>query len=243
MTLQLPLGTRLFTLRWGWLALTVAACVLFTGLGFWQWHRGVYRTALWSQFQQQATQALAVNGGELAALQRFTRVSVVGRLDPDHQVVLENLSLHGQPGYQVLTPALLGDGSTLLVNRGWLPYTGFHDRLPDVSFTANDAETLTGRLDALPQPGIALGRVAPAASGPWPRAASFPTLAQLSQVLGRPLAAQVLLLDPDGGPGYAREWQPPGISPERNFGYAIQWWAFAIIALGLFVFLNLEKRR
>ena len=54
---------------------------------------------------------------------------------------------------------------------------------------------------------------------------------------------QVLLLDPDSGTGYVRHWQPPGIAPDRNFSYAIQWWAFAAVALGLFVFLNLGKRR
>ncbi len=33
----------------------------------------------------------------------------------------------------------------------------------------------------------------------------------------------------------------PGIPPERNFSYAIQWWSFALLALALFVGLNLKR--
>jgi len=62
-------------------------------------------------------------------------------------------------------------------------------------------------------------------------------------VLGRPVAEPLLRLDAASGEGYDRRWLPPGVAPERNFSYAIQWWSFAALALALFVFLNLEKRR
>jgi cytochrome oxidase assembly protein ShyY1 len=85
--------------------------------------------------------------------------------------------------------------------------------------------------------------VAPAIDGPWPRVTAFPTSADLARALGRPVAAPVLRLDADSGEGYDRRWPLPGVPPERNFSYAIQWWSFATLALALFVFLNLEKRR
>ncbi len=52
----------------------------------------------------------------------------------------------------------------------------------------------------------------------------------------------LLLLDADSGPGYVRDWQPPGIAPERNFSYAIQWWSFAVLAMVLLVVLNLKRK-
>ena len=52
----------------------------------------------------------------------------------------------------------------------------------------------------------------------------------------------VLLLDADSGPGFVREWQPPGLPPERHIGYAVQWWAFALLLVGLFVGLNVKRK-
>jgi surfeit locus 1 family protein len=100
---------------------------------------------------------------------------------------------------------------------------------------------LTGRLGALPTPGLASGAQPPAMDGPWPRLTSFPALADLSAARGEKLLAPVLLLDADSGPGYLRSWQPPGISPQRNFSYAVQWWAFAALALGLYIGLNVKR--
>jgi cytochrome oxidase assembly protein ShyY1 len=229
----------------GWLALlTAAACVLFVVLGFWQWHRGEYRARLWEQFSQDsAAEPQDVTGQALSQPPRFTRLRVNGQLDPQHQFLLDNMTRNGRSGYEVLTPLLLADGSTLLVNRGWLPFSGYRDRLPDVGFDAAAAQTLTGRIEQLPTPGLSAGRAPPPTSGGWPRVTSYPTTAELGAALGRDVGPRMLLLDAGSGPGYLREWQAPGISPDRNFSYAIQWWAFAAIALALFFFLNLETRR
>ena len=89
---------------------------------------------------------------------------------------------------------------------------------------------------------MASGSLKPASTGSWPRLTSFPTLAELAVLLERPLAAQVVLLDAESGQGYLRQWQPPGVSPDRNYSYAVQWWAFAVLAWGLLLGLNLEKR-
>jgi len=101
---------------------------------------------------------------------------------------------------------------------------------------------LTGRLGALPVAGLASGRMAPASGGSWPRVASFPAIGQLAEVYGQPLLPVVLLLDADSGPGFIRDWQAPGLPPERHIGYAVQWWAFALLLVGLFVGFNLKRR-
>jgi cytochrome oxidase assembly protein ShyY1 len=72
--------------------------------------------------------------------------------------------------------------------------------------------------------------------------ASFPTSEQLAASYGAPLAPRMLLMDADSSPGYLRDWKPPGVAPERNFSYAIQWWSFAVLALAMFVGLNLKRR-
>jgi surfeit locus 1 family protein len=82
----------------------------------------------------------------------------------------------------------------------------------------------------------------PPAPGPqWPKLTSFPTMADLSAALGRPLEAQQLLLNADEPLGYVRDWQPTGFGPERHISYALQWWAFAALALGLYGYLNWRR--
>jgi surfeit locus 1 family protein len=141
----------------------------------------------------------------------------------------------------VLSVLQLADGSHLLVNRGWVPFSGFRERLPDVALDAAGTLRVSGRLSTLPTAGMASGRQAPAADGAWPRVTSFPTRAELQQLLGFELLAPVLLLDADSGPGYLRDWQPPGISPDRNYAYAVQWWSFAVLALAMFTGFNLKR--
>jgi len=235
--------TLRFAPRWYFVLLTCVAVVAFISLGYWQWHRGEHRRELWQQFASRDVEAVAANAATLAHLPAFTRVQVTGQLDNARQFLLDNLSHAGHPGYEVLTVLRMADGSSLLVNRGWLAFMGYRDQLPDIGFEAADAIRLTGRLSTLPVAGMAAGRQAPAQSGPWPRLTSFPTHADLEAALGGALLPPVLLLDADSGPGYLRDWHAPGISPERNFGYAIQWWSFALLAMAMLIGLNLKRVR
>jgi cytochrome oxidase assembly protein ShyY1 len=233
---------RTFTPRWYFALLTAAAVALFAWLGSWQWNRGEYRSAQLQSFARGDASTIEATAAALQDLPRFAHVAVRGQFDGERQVLLDNISHDGAPGYEVLSLLRLPDGSSLLVNRGWLPFTGYRGQLPDVRLSADGLQRITGRLSTLPVAGIASGRQPPAATGSWPRVTSFPTHDQLQQILGVRLLEPVLLLDADSGPGYVRDWHPPGIPPERHYAYAVQWWAFALLALGLFTGLNLKRR-
>lgn len=228
--------------RWPWTLLTLAAVALFVSLGAWQYQRGQARAEQWRQFEQ-AGPAQQASAAQVAQLPRWSRVRVQGQWDAGRQFLLDNLSHDGAPGYEVLTVLRLADGGELLVNRGWMPFSGYRDRLPDVSIAGEAPVELTGRLGTLPVAGLASGRQPPAAEGPWPRLTSFPLHAQLEAARGSPLLPPVLLLDPASGPGYLRDWRPPGVPPGRHFGYAAQWWMFAAAALVLYLVLNLKRTR
>jgi surfeit locus 1 family protein len=223
------------------LLLLAALCVR---LGVWQWQRGTRAQEQWTRFARGADQLRELGQREVSAVPLFQRVSVSGELDGAHQFLLDNRSLHGRPGYEVLTPLRrVGGAASLLVDRGWVPFTGTRAHLPDVALAGPACVTLTGRLAELPSPGLASGRAAPAAGGAWPKLASFPTLAQLAQASGTPLAPRILLLDPQVSFGYAREWQPPGMAPLRHLAYAIQWWCFAAVALAFWAVLGVRRAR
>jgi surfeit locus 1 family protein len=211
------------------LALLLAA--LFVRLGFWQWHRGVNREEEWARFARGADQLQSLGTRDVTQVPLFQRVSVAGRLDGAHQFLLDNRTRQGRPGYEVLTPLLRAGLPALLVDRGWVPFSGTRARLPPVGLAAADEVTLSGRIGTLPSPGLASGRAAPAREGSWPKVTSYPDLEQLERALGTPLASRILLLDPGAAFGYLRDWQAPGLSPLRHFSYALQWWTFALVVL------------
>jgi surfeit locus 1 family protein len=231
---------RVFAPSWPMTLLTFVLLMVFMSLGRWQWQRGVEKQAMRAEFEHQSA-ATPTAAGDVDTSSRFARLTLEGRFEPGHQFLLDNRSHAGRAGYEVLTPFVLSSGRRLLVNRGWVPFTGYRDRLPDISFAADESQKITGRLDELPAAGLASGRAAPARDTSWPKLTSFPTHEELESALGAPLARHILLLDADQPQGYVREWSSPGLAPERHFSYAIQWWGFAVVLLVLYFGLNFRK--
>lgn len=220
--------------------LTIVLCVTFVMLGRWQWHRGDLRQAEWDRFASGAEKVVPLGSGGVDSVPRFQRVSVVGQMDADHQFLLDNRSYQGRAGFEVLTPLHRPNGRVLLVDRGWVPFSGVRQRLPDVALRARGVVTVVGRVDNLPSAGLASGRSAPDAQG-WPKVTAFPHMSELSAVLGVPLEPRIVLLDAREDDGYVRDWHPPGMEPIRHWSYAVQWWAFAALAVVLWVVLGLKK--
>jgi cytochrome oxidase assembly protein ShyY1 len=219
--------------------ITLVLLTLFVSLGRWQWHRGEAKQVLWDGFERNVN-AAPLGTRAFDDLDRFARLELNGAFEPDHQFLLDNRSHAGQPGYEVLTPFRTSDGRRVLVNRGWVPFGGYRDRLPDISMASSPA-TLRGRIDELPSAGLASGHAAPDNSASWPKVTSFPTHDELASALGVKLQHRIVLLDADTPAGYVREWSPPGMPPSRHFSYAIQWWGFAAVLLVLYFGLNFRK--
>jgi len=251
--IRIAVGQRLFAPSWLMTGLTLALLVLFIGLGRWQWGRAEAKSVLLGQFERSAGAAVVLSDQATTSLPRYTRVTASGEWEPARQFLLDNRTRDGRAGYEVLTPLRLADGRWLLVNRGWVPFTGYRERLPDVvtglqPSPDGGAARVTGRLDQLPSAGLDGGRAAPGMTGSWPRVTSYPSPEQLRQALAsgqepQPrLESRVLLLDDDQPQGYLRGWKPLGRGPEQNWSYAIQWWSFAVVLLILYVALNLERK-
>jgi len=233
---------------------TLCLLVLFVSLGRWQWNRAEFKREVVAEFARNDGEFRPLGQLGTMELPRFMQVEISGRWETERQFLLDNRTRAGRAGYDVLTPLQLDDGRWLLVNRGWVPFKGYRDRLPEIRSTLpadpTARVTLRGRLDDLPSTGLAGGRAAPATSGSWPRVTSFPRVEELALALATTterspkLEPRWLLLDEADQAGYLREWQPfaAGKGPEQNWGYAIQWWSFAVLLLVLYFSLNLRKR-
>jgi surfeit locus 1 family protein len=237
------MANRVFAPR---LCATVATALLleaFLSLGAWQLARGREKQALIASFERGQHFTIALADRSVDALPRYQRISVAGHYAPARQVLLDNMpSKEGLPGYRVLTPLVrAGNARLLLVDRGWVPLGSSRSVLPDVTVSPGE-RTVTGRLDQLPVPGVHVGTAGVEGDRHWPRLLNFPRRVDIEHALGAPVEARVLLLDPEMADGYERAWRPAlGFGPERHVGYAIQWFAFAIVLLVIFVALSLKS--
>lgn len=233
--MRLRIGRRTFAPGPAAIALTVLGVALFGGMGHWQLRRAAEQRALERQFAQGDGGARALSSA-LDRVPRYQRVEVQGRYDPDRQILLDNITLHGIAGYFVLTPLRRSDGALLLVNRGWVPQGRTRGELPRLEVDAGP-RSVTGRIDELPRAGI---RLAATQQRGWPRVMNFPDSTEVAAALGGRVYPQVLLLDPVAPDGFRREWRPPGLGPMRHVAYAIQWFALALTAVILFFKMNLR---
>jgi surfeit locus 1 family protein len=217
-------GAASFTLAIAGLA---ALAVLFTSLGAWQLRRAESSRATQAQFTSGAAdEPLAVLPRELDAAARFRRVELEGEYVAEPQFLLDNMLHDGVAGYHVVTALRVrGERQQVLVNRGWVSAGGDRSRLPDVSVDPG-LHSVTGRLERLPRPGM---RLEGEASGSAQAVVlQYPTATELAERLGAPVFDYQLLLDAGAAEGYVRDWQAPGVAPERHLSYAGQWLALAI---------------
>ncbi len=205
---------------------------LFASLGQWQLRRADESRATRAQFESGISEApLTALPSSLAEVDRFRRVEVRGAYRRQPQFLLDNMLHDGVAGYHVLTPLrIAGRREHVLVNRGWVPAGGDRRVLPKVA-VGDEVRTVTGRLERLPRPGLRLGTIAATERDEGVVVLQYPTGSELAERLGEPLYDYELLLDPAAQDGFVRDWQAPGIAPERNLGYAGQWLALAIGAV------------
>ncbi|MDJ0926329.1 MAG: SURF1 family protein [Gammaproteobacteria bacterium] len=219
----------------------VAACSLFIAAGIWQLGRADEKRALLASFADGAADDMLdgpVPDSRMSAL-RYRRIRLQGRFDSTRQVLLDNVVVDGQAGYHVLTPLRTETGS-VLVNRGWVAADPDRSVLPDIKVSEAPRQ-ITGQLDRLPVPGIRLEPPAADARAAWPRRALFPTAGQLTAQIGYPVMDYQVLLAPDAADGFRRDWQPTTMTPDTHLGYAVQWFAFAIVLAAIYVVVNLKR--
>jgi surfeit locus 1 family protein len=213
---------------------------VFMQLGFWQLRRAEQKEQLQSAFERGQQTTLTLTAENIEAVERYQQVRAEGHYLPARQILLDNMpSAQGRPGYRVLTPFVLASGPVLLVDRGWIPM-GNRDSLPSLGLEES-ARTITGRIDQLPRPGLRMGEQRQEADEGWPQVLNFPEQATVEATLEQPVAPHILLLDPANADGFERQWNIHSrFSPDKHIGYAVQWFAFAVCAIVIFLIVSFK---
>ena len=201
---------------------------LLSGLSVWQYKRGL---------EKQEIALLIAETGQVQLSEVpldwtgyvYRQNILEGRWLDSRSIILENRVYKQRVGFEVLTPfQLSGDGSWMLVNRGWVATTGE---------AAIQAESGLVRLEGtlyLPEKGVALGEtILPEVinSEQWPKKGLYIDLKVFSEVLGEDLAPAMLVLNQDDPSAFVRIWKAAVMPAAKHFGYAIQWLGLAITFL------------
>jgi surfeit locus 1 family protein len=241
--MSVRIGNREFAPPAWSVALAALGLAVFVSLGYWQLGRAHEKQALFDAFMQGSQDTVDASGLGFDELARYQHVRLRGAYDATRQILLDNMpSVTGRPGFRVLTPFERADGrGWVLVDRGWVPLGATREDLPDVTVGVRERE-VSGILDVLPIPGMRVGPAAAPGSEGWPRVLLFPTEADVESALGIDVEPRIVLLDAGAPDGFERKWRPAlGFGPERHLGYAIQWFAFALVAMVIFIALNLRR--
>lgn len=166
---------------------------------------------------------------------RFRSVRASGRFDFARELVVIARSHRGVPGVHLVTPLVIDDSIAVLVERGWLASPDSRT-IPQGAAPEPAAATVEGVL--LRADGRALRA---GAARPWPRRVVVPDPAQVGSWYPYRLVPMLLRrhAPPSGSPLRAVEL------PERSAGphlsYAVQWFAFATIAVAGSVILFVRR--
>jgi len=218
------------------------AALAFAGLGVWQVERLFWKLDLIARVEARVTAppiappaarewpALSADAYE------YRHVTATGLFEPEHETLVQAVTERG-PGFWVMTPLRLADGTTILVNRGFVP--------PERRDPASRAEgnragpaTVTGLL-RISEPGGGFLRANDAANGRW----YSRDVEAIASARGLEKVAP-FFIDADGtaNPGGF----PVGgltVVTFRNshLVYALTWFALAVMSLGGLYFVRRNR--
>lgn len=221
------------------LVLVVPLCL---ALGQWQWNKAEREVAARSLRDARAAAPAQPFPATLlrdAEALRYRQVHLAGEYLVRSQILLDNQVRHGQAGVNVLTPLQPSAGGPLvLVDRGWLPAPARHDAHLAPPVPAG-VQAVRGTVWLPPTHSFRLAAdTAPAGNNARWQGLDLPRYAAAS---GLPLQPVVIRLDPAAAHGFLREWPLPGERQTKHRSYALQWWAFAATAVGLWGFFLFRR--
>ncbi len=233
-----------FLLRPRWIAailIAAAAIVAFVALGFWQLERLAERRTINAKILDRATSEpvdldglVAGGSGDVTDLE-YLPVVAEGRYLADREIILSARSQAGRSGHNVLTPLVTRAGTTVVVDRGWVPIDV--DGPPVVGAEPPDGVV---RVVGMLRRSETYGPLGPVDTVPFERIGriDLPILAERLDLDLIPMYVVLVDQEPAQEGELPIPLPPPQLSEGPHKAYAVQWFLFAlVVAVGFPVLL------
>jgi surfeit locus 1 family protein len=218
--------------------IAIAAIVAFTcvRLGFWQLNRLHGRRDVNAMLEERGAEVAAPIVSLPPDAMPYRHVTATGTYDPAREQILSGrTSEEGNPGNHVLTPLVLGDGTAVIVDRGWVPLETGTPPVGGAAAAPTGHVTVTGL--ALPP-----DQVSDPPVDPSPAVVTRIDVGR-GDLPYRLLPVYVLLQQQQPAQAQPEIVAPPGFDNGPHLSYAIQWFSFATIAVvGCGVLLIRDRR-
>jgi surfeit locus 1 family protein len=208
-------------------ALAILSAALFVRLGFWQLSRLGERRAR-NALVAARLDSMPVDFAALpkdSAQVRFRRVRLSGVPDYEHELVYAARTHKGSPGVNLLTPLRLsGSDSAVLLNRGWV-YSGDGATVDPTKWRDRDT-TFVGYVEELPS-------IAGSSYTNRPSVIARLSRDIVAKALPYPVAPVYVIVLSDSAVAADRiaRLSAPPLDEGPHFSYALQWFAFAAVAV------------
>jgi surfeit locus 1 family protein len=229
--------SAMFTRKWIFASLLVlAGSALCVRLGIWQLDRLAQRRAFNAHYLEAITTSPLMFTSDpkvdLTSME-YRIITVTGTYNFAEQVVLRNQYHDNQPGYFLLTPLTLSDGTMIMIERGWIPSAGNSSPADWHKYDEPGQVAINGIIRAgqsqpevggVPDPPLAAGQTR----------LDFWNIVNLER-MAKQMPGRLLPVFVQPNPDPTRSvppypYQPSiDISDGPHFGYAMQWFTFALL--------------
>lgn len=227
---------RQWQFNWKISVFTALFLPLLIGLGFWQLQRAAQKEHIQAEFDQKIKQTAqdisTVNTQTSPAELAFLPVVLTGTVDNEHYFLLDNRTHEGKVGFEVISPLYTKDGSTYLINRGWVQAKSTRDELPSIPPLNKDI-TLTGNIYVPAGDAFILGSDELTLN--WPKIISDTDVSLMGKLLRKSVFPYTIRISQDLHDDLIRQWPVVNMTPAKHLAYAVQWFAMALALIILFV--------
>ena len=213
-----------------------AVCSLLVTLGFWQLDRAGQKQERFDAFQRASNYTAldwsVVREKQLTSEELLWRqVNLFGTYLDNH-ILLDNQTTGGRVGYSVFTPFRTLDGTTILIERGWIAMGKTRDVVPVFS-TPSGGVSVEGYFGSAPEFGLDLKE----SKGAYEQLRLNIKRVQrirpkdMESLLSIELMDLIVYLKADELGALDISRYTPGNGAERHEAYALQWFSMAMILL------------
>jgi len=224
----------------------IVAFICFIRLGFWQLERANQKNNINSDYTLRQDEAL-INLNKTSSINDkesllWRRIEANGSFLNKKNIILDNQIFNQIAGFNILTPFLIKDSNHIvLVNRGWQPNLVDRDLIPNI-LNIEGEKIIKGHIAKFPTSGITLGQDNIETMNSSVFRMQRLDFDELKYFLSFNILPYMIYMDPLLDKENYNTFKLPVPDSEKNYGYAFQWFAFALTLFIIFIKLGIRRK-